>query len=67
VCKCKNVILECKLFQEWREGGIKESGEGGEFKYDMFDRLYEVLEIPQCTPTKHNNLKKTKQNIATIY
>jgi hypothetical protein len=26
-----------KLFQEWREGGIKENGRGGKFKYDIFD------------------------------
>jgi hypothetical protein len=30
-----------KLFQEsgWGGGGIKESGKGGEFKYDIFDTL----------------------------
>jgi hypothetical protein len=28
-----------KVLQEWREGGIKESDEGGEFKYDTFDIL----------------------------
>jgi hypothetical protein len=27
-----------KLFQEWREEGIKNGG-GGEFKYDIFDIL----------------------------
>jgi hypothetical protein len=26
-----------KLFQEWREWGIKENDGGGEFKYDTFD------------------------------
>jgi hypothetical protein len=24
-----------KLFQEWREGGIKENDGGGEFNYDI--------------------------------
>jgi hypothetical protein len=28
-----------KLFLEWGTGGIKESGGGGEFKYDIFDTL----------------------------
>jgi hypothetical protein len=28
-----------KLFQEWREEGLKENGGGGEFKYDIFDTL----------------------------
>jgi hypothetical protein len=28
-----------KLFQELVEGVIKENGEGGEFKYDIFDIL----------------------------
>jgi hypothetical protein len=31
-----------KLFQEW-EWGINESGGGGEFKYDIFDTLEELL------------------------
>jgi hypothetical protein len=32
-----------KLFQEWKEKGIKESGEGGKLKYDIFDTLKELL------------------------
>jgi hypothetical protein len=28
-----------KLFQEWGAKGIKESGRGAEFKYDIFDIL----------------------------
>jgi hypothetical protein len=28
-----------KLFQEWREEGIKENDGGGKFNYDMFDVL----------------------------
>jgi hypothetical protein len=31
-----------KLFQEWSRG-VKESGGGGEFKYDIFDILKELL------------------------
>jgi hypothetical protein len=26
-----------KLFQKWGMGGIKENGQGGEFKYDIFN------------------------------
>jgi hypothetical protein len=32
-----------KPFQEWWEGGLKESGREGEFKYDIFDTLQEFL------------------------
>jgi hypothetical protein len=39
--KKKRYLL--KLSQEWGEGGIKESGGGGEFKYDVFDILSELL------------------------
>jgi hypothetical protein len=28
-----------KLFQEYREGGIKKSRGGDEYKYDIFDTL----------------------------
>jgi hypothetical protein len=28
-----------KLFQEWREEGIRENGGGGKFKHDIFDTL----------------------------
>jgi hypothetical protein len=28
-----------KLFQEWREEGIKENDGGGKLNYDMFDVL----------------------------
>jgi hypothetical protein len=28
-----------KLFQEWGKEEIKENGGGGEFKYDIFDKL----------------------------
>jgi hypothetical protein len=28
-----------KLFQEWGEGKIKEMMEGGEFEYDIIDKL----------------------------
>jgi hypothetical protein len=28
-----------KLLLEWRERGIKENGEGGKFKYDVFHTL----------------------------
>jgi hypothetical protein len=31
------------LFLKWRKGAIKENGGGGEFKYDIFDILYEPL------------------------
>jgi hypothetical protein len=30
-------IYLLKLFQDWREGEMKENGGGGEFKYDTFD------------------------------
>jgi hypothetical protein len=39
---------------------IKESGGGDEFKYDIFDTLYEPLLIPPSTTIKEN--KQTKQN-----
>jgi hypothetical protein len=37
-----------------REEEIKENGGGGEFKYDIFDILKELLLMLQCTPTQHN-------------
>jgi hypothetical protein len=40
-----------KLFQEWGEGGKKESDGGGEFKYDIFYILKELLQMPQHTPS----------------
>jgi hypothetical protein len=30
---------QLKLFPEWGEGNIKETSEGGEFKYSIFDIL----------------------------
>jgi hypothetical protein len=39
--------IHCKLFQEC--GGIKDNGGGGEFKYDLFEILEELLEMLQCT------------------
>jgi hypothetical protein len=36
---------------------MKENGGGGEFKYDIFDTLSELLQMSQCTPTQHNNKK----------
>jgi hypothetical protein len=39
---------------------IKENEGGGEFKYDVFDILQELLKMPQCTPTQHNNNKTSK-------
>jgi hypothetical protein len=34
-----------------REEKIKENdGGGGEFKYDLFDILQELLYMPQCNP-----------------
>jgi hypothetical protein len=32
-------MIPVELFQEWGEKGIKESGRGSEFEYDMFDIL----------------------------
>jgi hypothetical protein len=32
-----------KIFQESGDKGIKENGAGGEFKYDIFDTLYEPV------------------------
>jgi hypothetical protein len=29
-------MILLKLFEEWGEGGIKENGRRGEFKYDIF-------------------------------
>jgi hypothetical protein len=37
---------------------IKENSGGNDFKYDVFDTLKELLLIPQCTPTQHNNKRK---------
>jgi hypothetical protein len=54
VCKWKNDT--CWNYSR-NGGGIKENGKGGEFKYDI-DTLSEHLQMPQCTPTQHNN--KTK-------
>jgi hypothetical protein len=50
-----------KLFQEW--GGRRNKGEYGvgEFKYDIFDVLWELLEMPEYTPSttiKKETLKK---------
>jgi hypothetical protein len=50
-------ICLLKLFQEWGKREIKENGGGGEFKYDIFDTLYELLQMPQCTPAQHNKKK----------
>jgi predicted nucleotidyltransferase len=41
ICKCENDIC-CKYLKS-RGGRIKESGGGGEFKYDIFSTLYELL------------------------
>jgi hypothetical protein len=38
VCKCKKWYL-LKLFQEWVERGIKESGGEGKLKHDKFHTL----------------------------
>jgi hypothetical protein len=46
-----------KLFQEWGEEEIKEKDVKGEFTYDTFDIVYELLRMPQCTTTQHNNKK----------
>jgi hypothetical protein len=43
------------------EEEIQENGGGGEFKYDMFDTLKDLLQMPQCTPTQHNNEKNILQ------
>lgn len=36
---CSSNPEDRKLFQEWGEMGLKESGGGGESKYDIFDTL----------------------------
>jgi hypothetical protein len=38
----------------------RENGEE-EFKYDIFDILYELLQMPQCTPTQHNSGKRKER------
>jgi ssDNA-binding Zn-finger/Zn-ribbon topoisomerase 1 len=43
------------------ERGIRESGGGCEFKYDIFDSLLELLQMPQCTLTQHKKGKKKKE------
>jgi hypothetical protein len=40
------------------EVGIKEKGGGGEFKYDIFDILEELLLMPKCNPTQNINKKE---------
>jgi hypothetical protein len=34
-------------------GAIKENGGGGELNY-----IFDILQMPQCTPTQHSNTKK---------
>jgi hypothetical protein len=41
-CKWKNDIC-CNCSSNRRRGEIKENGGGGEFKYDVFDILQELL------------------------
>jgi hypothetical protein len=38
-------------------GRIKENDGGGEFKYDIFYTLLDLLEMPQGTPTQNSNKK----------
>jgi hypothetical protein len=40
---------------------IMENGEAGEFKYDIFDILKALLQMPEYTPTQHNNKKRGKK------
>jgi hypothetical protein len=39
------------------ERGMKENVGRGKFKYDIFDMFSELLYMPQCTATHHNNKK----------
>jgi hypothetical protein len=52
-----------KLFQEW--GGDTGEWWRGEFKYDIFDILQDLLQMSQCIPTQHNN-KNTEEKNHTI-
>jgi hypothetical protein len=38
---------------------IKENDGRGDFKYDIFDILQELLWMPQCAPTQCNYLKNS--------
>jgi hypothetical protein len=40
---------------------MKESSGRDEFKYDIFDTLQELLQIPQCTPTNTTIIKNLKR------
>jgi hypothetical protein len=48
VCKWKMIPVETTLGMVGE--GIKENDGGDEFNYDI---LWEVLQMPQCTPTQH--------------
>jgi hypothetical protein len=47
-------MISAENIPEMEGGGTKESSRGGKFKYDIFNTLQKILQMPQCTPIQNN-------------
>jgi hypothetical protein len=56
ICKWKNDIIWNYSRNRGRQK--KESGRGGDFKYNTFDIMWNLLEMLQSSSTQHNNKKR---------
>jgi hypothetical protein len=50
-------MISVQIVPGIRGGRMKVSSGGGQFKYDKFDLLQDLLKLLQCTPTQNNNNK----------